>query len=197
MSSLHKQRTLAVVVGAITFVSALCLGLPAQAAEHAASPVAKSSKADANQKTMEMEQRFMQLRSELAQTQQEALKKNPSLIKQEKDFRELLVATMKRQGNDPKPKVDELNSLRLKVEDKKTTKAQRESLIAKARAIQVDLIKAEEKAVQDPKVSAARKKLSENTLADMRKVNPKTDQMIAELKAIGKDLAKMQSAHGS
>lgn len=195
MSFRRKQRTVAFLVGAITFVSALYLGVPAQAADHAAATGVASSKADANKKVMEMEQRFMKLRSELAHTQQEALKKDPSLIKQEKHFQMLLVGTMKRQGNDPKPKIDELNQLRQKIEDKKTTKAQRASLISKARAIQVDLIKAEGKAVKDPKVAAARRKLSGDTIAAMRKVNPKTDQMIAELKAIGKRLSEMQNAH--
>lgn len=193
MSSSRKQRTLVGLAGALTAAATLCLGVPAQAADQQSA----QPSAEANNKAMQMEQRFMQLRAELAQTQQEAMKKTPDLLKQEKHFRTLLVATMKRQGSDPQPKIDALNKLGKQIEDKNTANAKRQSLIAEARKTQVELIKAESKAVKDPKVAAARKKLSEDTVAAMRKINPKTDAMIAELNAIGKRLAEMHAGQGS
>ncbi|OBS10114.1 hypothetical protein [Acidihalobacter prosperus] len=188
----RKQRTFAGLAGALTVAAALCFGATAQAAD---TTTAKPG-AEANDKVMQMEQRFMQLRAELAQTQQEAVKKSPELAKQEKHFRELLVATMKRQGTDPQPKIDELNKLGRQIQDKNTDNTTRQTLITKARAIQAGLIQAENKAVSDPKVAAARKKLSEETVAAMSKVNPKTKAMIAELNAIGKRLAEMHGGQG-
>lgn len=191
MSFSRKQRTLFSLAGAIAFAAVISIVVPAQAANQ---PVAKPS-ADANNKTMRMEQRYMQLQGELAQTQEKAFKKRPSLIKQEKHFRELFMATMKRQGTDPKPRVAELKKLRQQILDKHTDNTKRTALIAKARAIQEELLKAENKAIRDPRVAAANKKLRKDTIDEMRKVNPKTDQMIAEFEAIRKQLAKAHNGH--
>lgn len=188
MSSSLKQRVLTGLAGTFAIAAVCALGVPAQAADTQSAP--QSSAAD--KQTMQMEQRFMQLRAELAQTQQTALKQHPELVKEETHFRELLMSTMKREGTDPKPQIETLNKLSKEIQDKKTDNAKRETLIGKARAIQAMLIRAETKAMQDHKVAAARKKLSEDTVSAMRKVNPKTDSMIAELNAIGKRLSSMQ-----
>ncbi|AOV16427.1 hypothetical protein BJI67_04495 [Acidihalobacter aeolianus] len=190
MSSSRKQRVLAGLAGTFAIAAVFALGMTAQAAD--TQPAPQGSAPD--KQVMQMEQRFMQLRSELAHTQETALKQHPELVKEETHFRELLMSTMKREGTDPKPQIETLNKLSKEIQDKKTDNAKRETLIGKARAIQAMLIRAETKAMQDHKVAAARKKLSEDTVAAMRKVNPKTDEMIAELNAIGKRLASMQ--HG-
>lgn len=187
-----RMQPFAVLAGALSIVAALYLGVPVQAA--AQHQTARHS-AGANNNAMKIEQRYMQLRGKLARTQQEAMKKNPHLVRDQKHFRKLLMDTMKRQGTDPKPQIAELNKLGKQIQNKHTSKAKRQNLIAKARKIQSTLMKAESKAARDPKVAAARKKLSQETIAAMRKINPKTDSMIAEMKAISKRMNNAHNAH--
>jgi hypothetical protein len=103
---------------------------------------------------------------------------------------------MKKNGDDPQKMIDSLKTIGQQMKDKKLSDSKRSELLGKARQTQMGLIAAERKAMQDPKLMAARKELRTATMAAMRKIDPKTDKLLGEMRSIEQQVIKAHSGAG-
>ncbi|WP_455385312.1 hypothetical protein [Acidihalobacter prosperus] len=154
---------------------------------------APSSNGNSSNNLQQLQQKYVQVRSQLSQIEAKAVKSDPSLVKKREAFRQQLIGVMKKNGDDPQPMIASLKSLGKQLQDQKLSSSKRKELLSKARQTQMSLIAAERKAMQDSKLQASRKDLQNATMAAMRKVDPNTDKLIGELHSIEQQVMK---AHG-
>lgn len=185
------------VAGLVSLLVFAALPLRAMAETSAASaktpaaPAAKSHAPAINQ----LLQRYKQVSTELSQIRSKALKSDPALIKKGQALRQQMIDVMKKNGEDPQPMLDTLKSLGKQLQSKTLSASKREQLLGKARQTESALVAAERKALQNPKLQAEGKTFQQTVLADMRKVNPNTDKLIAELHSLSAQI--MKASQGS
>lgn len=184
------QFRLARVAGAITLLA--CAALPLKAM--AQTPAAPAAKAQPNNNVAQLEQKYLQLRNELGQIAAKAERSDPALIKQQEAFRKQLIAVMKKNGNDPQKMLDTFKSLIKQLQDKTLPPAKRQEIMTKLQQTQRALVAAERKAMQDPALQQARNKLEASIMAAMRKINPATDKMLAEMHALERQIMQARAS---
>ena len=179
---------LAILIGALVIGSA-------QAAENAAKPSKPAmSESDIKARAQEFRQaqtRMRELQQKLQVIQQEAVKADSDLQKERQDLQNMLVDTMKKQGFDPMKSMNRMQQLRQKMQGKDLSTKDKRELATKYRAEQQQFVAARKKAFGDKKVDKARESYKNKLLAAMKKVEPKTDDMLKELAQIEAKLRAM------
>ena len=183
---------LAVVIGALVMGSA-------QAAEKAAKPSKPAmSESDIKARAQEFrdaQSRMRELQQKLETVQQKAVNGDSDLQKQRQDLQNLLVETMKKQGFDPMESMNRMKQLRQKMEGKDLSAQDKRVVATKYQAEQRQFMEARKKALSDEKVDKARESYKDNLLAAMKKVEPKTDDMLKELAQVEAKLRAMYRQH--
>ena len=174
--------------GAVTLLA--CAALPLKAM--AAAPAAPAAQGQANQ-AAQLEQRYLQIRQELGQIAAKAERSDPSLAKQQEAFRKQLIAVMKKQGNDPQKMLDGFKNDIKQLQDKNLPAAKRQEIMRRMDQTQRALMAAEQKAMQDPALQQSRQKLQNAILAAMRKVDPNTDKLLAEMHTLERKIMQARS----
>ena len=141
----------------------------------------------------QLQQEIMQLQEKLDTIQQEAIAEHPELQKEQKDFMNLLVATMEQQGNDPEKDLNQLREMQARLEDKSVPQAERHDLSRKFRQKDADFQQAQQNALGDEGVRKAQKHLNDNILAAMKDQNTKTEELIDQF--IEKQQRMMEIRH--
>lgn len=170
--------------------------LAAPVASMAGTPSAPAPQPSAEASAQQLQQKYIEVRTALAKIEAKATNGDQSLAKKRVAFRKQLIAVMKKNGNDPQPMIASLHALGKQLQDKSLKASKREELIGKARKTQIALVTAERKAMQDPKLQTARKDLQDSTLAAMRKADPRTDKLLAELRSIETQIIKAHTGKG-
>lgn len=142
----------------------------------------------------QLEQRYMQIRETLAKTERKAVANDPALIKKRKDFQNKLIDVMQHNGEDVKKDIADLTQIGKEFRKKGLSTEKKHALEQKARKIQYAVFKAERKAMKNPDLIKMQKDLQASTLTAMRKIDPKTDQLLNELKQIEMKLAKVHES---
>lgn len=159
---------------------------PAPKAEETSASEEKAPKAPPAPK-LSLGERIQATRQALDETREATLKANPKLVERQRKLDAMVLKTIRANGVDPEK--DEKRLAELKAEIKAMNKGEfdhkrRLALTDEHRAITLRLAKAREEAMQDEKVVKTREALREDVLAAMRKQNPETDQLLAELREL-------------
>lgn len=139
-----------------------------------------------------LQQRYFHLRLQVGHIEAVAVKNSPALVRKQTVFREQLIAEMKQEGSHPRAQIRLLRKLGQQLQAKNTSTTQRQYLRDRARTVQLELLTAERKALQNPKVRAARHVLRQATLSAMRKVNPKAMQLIKKMRLVQRQITRLQ-----
>lgn len=179
------------VAGLLSLLAVFATPLNVMAAQPVSPTIQQQSgNSGSAKKIVQLQQKYFQIRRQLGQIEAKAVKSNPALVKKQQAFRAQLIGVMKKNGKDPKAMIASIRSLGKQMQDKKISASKRQQLLGKARQTEMELLGAERKAMQDPKIQAASKDLRTATLAAMRKVNPNTDKLIGEMRAVQQKIIK-------
>ena len=169
----------------------------AAAAGHAP-PQAQGSLSPAQRKQLESfrETRgeLMKARRKLESIREKTVKKHPELQKQQKAFRDLMIAQMKSKGHTPKKDVAEVRKLQQKLRSGKASDSDRRALMTKLQKKSQAFLQAQQEALQAPKVKKARKKLHDSLLAAMKQEDPSTEQLLQTMREKRQKLMEIRSS---
>lgn len=133
------------------------------------------------------QQKLMQAYSQDAQQlkaiHDKAVKNNPDLVKQQKQFQEQVRSAIKDQGYDLDAGQDRMQALVKKLQSKDLSDDQRKEVMQKFQTERQKLTKAQNAALAEPEIKQAGEKLQNDTIAAMKKEDPKTDQLISDMKS--------------
>lgn len=182
------------VAGLLSLLAVFAMPLRVMAAQavspHVQQPSGSAGNSGSSSKVVQLQQKYFQLRRQLGQIEAKAIKSNPGLVKKQHAFRAQLISVMKKNGKDPQAMIASIRSLSKQMQDKKISASKRQQLLGKARKTEMELLGAERKAMQDPKIQTASKDLRNATLAAMRKVNPNTDKLIGQMRTVQQQIMK-------
>jgi hypothetical protein len=178
------------------FLIGLFLALVAFQPANAAPPAAgKSASPPSNaqmQAYREARVHLQKLGQRLGKIEEAAVKANPDLQKQQEQFRQLLIKTMKANGYDAQTKMNRLREVQKKLADKSVDKKERQALLGEFRQKSMEMQGAQRKALQNPEVQKSRAQLAKDTIAAMTKQDPDTPKLIDEVKQTRQHLMEMQ-----
>lgn len=126
----------------------------------------------------QLQQEIMELQKKLDTIQQAAIAGHPELQKEQKDFMDLLVATMQQQGKDPAKDLAQLRDMQARLEDKSVSQEERNDLSLKFRKKDAEFQQAQQNALGDEGVRKAQKHLNDSILAAMKDQDVKTEELI-------------------
>jgi hypothetical protein len=133
------------------------------------------------QQFQQARQQTQQLQQQLGEIQKQTLAENPKLMKQQEAFRELLIDTMRDNGQQPEKKLDELESLQAKIQDNSRPEQERQQLFRKFQQQNQVFAQAQREALQTESVQEAQERLNKAILTAMKDQNPKTEQLIQKM----------------
>ena len=166
-------------IAAVTAAATLLMGVPVSAQQPAPRPRVPDS-------VRALVQEAQQIQRRLAEIQQTALEQNPELEEQGKAVDESIKAAMR----DVDPKIDQrierLNQVKSEFAEARSANdtAKARSLLREAQQIQKRIAATRSEVVQREAIEEEMTAFREDMLAAMRKVDPKTDDLIARLEEI-------------
>ncbi|HKK14575.1 MAG TPA: hypothetical protein VKA14_07940 [Gammaproteobacteria bacterium] len=137
---------------------------------------------------------LMKARRKLESIREKTVKKHPELQKQQKAFRDLMIAQMKSKGHTPKKDVAEVRKLQQKLRSGKASDSDRRALMTKLQKKSQAFLQAQQEALQAPKVKKARKKLHDSLLAAMKQEDPSTEQLLQTMREKRQKLMEIRSS---
>lgn len=179
----HRLR----LAGVTALVVVAGLGLSAVAIGQGSKTPAQPSAAQ-KQKLQSIVKEYREVAGKLGKIRQDTFDANPKLAKQRDDFQSLVKKRMADNGYDPEDKADHLKDLRDKLQSKDASKAERQQAAAEFRKERQALQQAQRKALKDPKVRKAGKKLRQDTLVAMKAQDEKTQDLLDRLKDLRQQL---------
>lgn len=150
---------------------------------------APSSEApEAMQELQAKQQQIQQLMNELRGIQQAATEANPALAEAQKEYRDLVVATMSEQNFDPQAAMEDLQSLQAELQGgdqlgEEERRAKMQELEQKSQEFRSQ----QQQAMQAEDVTAARDELDQKMRAAMKEQDPEAADLMAELTALQKE----------
>lgn len=136
------------------------------------------------QELQEIQQQMRAVGQQLGQIQQQALQANPKLQEQQREYRTLLLSTMKGNGHEPEADIARLGEIEGKLKREGVPEEERRQLIAEYRQTSAGLQQARQEAMQDEAVRAAAGELSEAVLTAMKAQDPKTSDLVGRMQAL-------------
>lgn len=131
---------------------------------------------------------------QLKQIHDKAVQNNPQLAKEQQQFQNQVKSAIKDQGYDINDGQQRMQSMAKKLQSGDLSDKQRKQVMQKFQAERQKMVKARNAALQKPEVQKAGQKLENDTIAAMKKQNPKTPQLISEMKNVR---GKLQQSAGS
>lgn len=126
-------------------------------------------------------QKLRQKTAKLQQIRKQALKNNPDLREQQKQFSNLVQQAITEQGYDIEAGRAHYKKLTQKLKSGDLSKQERKSVMQDIAAERQSLRTARAAALQQPAVQKAGKALQKSTLAAMKKQNPEVEQLIQDM----------------
>ena len=176
------------------FAALLALGAVSQPA--LAQPDQKATKA---QKQVAAEFQQLQLenqkiRMQLGEIEQKAIAGDKKLQAERQQFSQHLMKAMQMIGYDPEGDSKQLDQIRQNIASGKLSQEERAAQIQKFQAIRARLMQGQMAVMQDKTLQEQNRKLSEATLAAMKKQDPRTDALLKRLKQINQQMRRLIEA---
>lgn len=134
------------------------------------------------QQFKQLQQDMQQLQQQLDDIQKATLEANPELAQQQQDIEKMVMEQLRASGNDPEQKVKEIKSLQAKIKNEGLPVEQRKSYYQDYRQKVMDFQKAQQKVMQNEDVQSAMKDLNKAMLVAMKEQNPKTEDLLSDIK---------------
>lgn len=135
---------------------------------------------------------------QLKQIHDKTVRNNPQLAKEQQQFQDQVKGAIKKQGYDIKDGQKHMQSMAKKLQSGNLSDKQRKQVMQNFQQERQKMVKARNAALSQPDVQKSGQKLESDTIAAMKKQNPKTPQLISEMKSVrGKLQQKQQSSAGS
>ncbi len=138
--------------------------------------------------------RMNNLQQQLSQIQQKVMQSNPDLVKQEQDFRALLLSTMKKEGQDPEKDFEYLKQLQAKARDTSTPEAERQKMMAELQQKNAVFQQMQQNIMRKKEIVDAQSSLNDNTFTAMKKLDPNTEQLIQDLQHTQREMMEIRQA---
>lgn len=140
---------------------------------------------------------FQQIQSELARIQQATLEENPELQTQADALETLIADAMKESGTDPQANQERLQELQLKAQNSELPQEEQQALATEFQQIREDMMRAQQEAMQAEEVREKHTKFQSDMIAAMQKQNPKTEELMAQLRKIQTQIQQQQGGQPS
>lgn len=139
-------------------------------------------------------QEMERVQQELLQIQETAMAHHPELQDQAQALQQVMLEAMRTEGFEPLESLKRMEQLERQLQADKLDPAKRPGLIAELRSEQQRLMQAEQTALAKAEVQQARDRFMEGLLQAMREQEPRTDELIADLKDKNTQLQEIVSA---
>lgn len=130
-----------------------------------------------------LRQEMQQLGAVLQQIQLQAVAATPSLNDRQEGFQSLLFSTMQEQGFDAATAFAQMNALQMRMQDANATAEQKQAMAAEFQRRSQAFQSAQAQAMQSSEVQAAQQQLESELKAAMMRIDPATEQLIAQMEA--------------
>ena len=131
---------------------------------------------------------------QLKQIHDKTIKNNPGLAKEQQQFQDQVKSAIKKQGYDINEGQKRMQSMAKKLQSGKLSDKQRKQVMQNFQEERQKMVKARNAALSQPDVQKSGQKLEKDTISAMNKQNPKTQQLISEMKSVR---GKLQKSAGS
>lgn len=151
----------------------------------AAPPAAPEMSAEQSQKVEQFKQLQLQLeelQQQLNAIQEATLDAHPELAQQQQEFKEMVVEEMRSNGHNPKQQIEAIQSLQGKVKNEDLPVEERKAYYQEYRQTVMDFQQAQQEVMEQDNVQSAREDLNESMLVAMQEQNPRTEDLIADIK---------------
>ena len=132
---------------------------------------------------------------QLKQIHDKTIKNNPQLAKEQQQFQDQVKSAIKKQGYDVKQGQQRMQSMAKKLQSGKLSDKQRKQVMQNFQQERQKMVKARNAALSQPAVQKSGQKLEHDTISAMNKQNPKTQQLISEMKSVRGKLQKSAGSH--
>ncbi|AWN14702.1 hypothetical protein [Salinisphaera sp. LB1] len=134
---------------------------------------------------------------QLKQIHDKTIKNNPQLAKEQQQFQQQVKGAIKKQGYDIKSGQKRMQSMAKKLQSGKLNDKQRKQVMQNFQNERQKMVKARNAALSQPAIKKSGQKLENDTIAAMKKQNPKTPQLISEMKSVRGKLQQQQQQQQS
>lgn len=186
-----KQMSRLLKLGAILLAVGLAQALSAQPLQGAEGRMEQQGDPQALLREME------NVQQELLQIQETAMAQNPGLQEQAEELQQVMLQAMRTEGFEPMQSLDRMEQLERQLQADDVDPAERPKLVAELRGEQQRLMQAEQTALANTEVQQARDQFMEGLLQAMREQEPRTDELITELKEKNAQLQEIVSARSN
>lgn len=190
---LHGRSTLsALALAAVCTLSAPALAAGPQGG--AGSPQAQAQNNPQIQKLKELRSEAQSLAQKLGKIRQQAIENNEALQTQQSEFRDDMKTAMKEDGYDPEGDYQRLMEIQQKLQQggQGMEREQRKGLVQEFREKQMNLQRAEQKAMQDEGLQQQRQDLIEATQAAMKDQDPEADELMQRFEGLQQEIQKLR-----
>lgn len=133
--------------------------------------------------SQQLMQSYRQDAQQLKQIHDKAVKNNPQLSKEQNQFQSKVKNAIKQQGYDIQDGQDRMQSMAKKLQSGDLSDKQRKQIMQKFQNERQKMVKARNKALSKPDVKKSGEKLQNDTISAMKKQDPKTTQLISDMKS--------------
>jgi len=153
---------------------------------------ASSMSKEDQQELKQAQQKVRDLRQQIGQIQQKAMKNNPDLQKKQEDLKGLVKEKMKSKGQNPDEDLSRMKEIRKKLSgNKDLPKGERQKLMQEFQKTAQSFQQAQKSVMKDPEVQEARDEFRSDLMAAMKEENPKVEQMIKDMEQARKEFQQL------
>jgi len=153
---------------------------------------ASSMSKEDKQELKQAQQKVRDLRQQIGQIQQKAMKNNPDLQKKQEDLKGLVKEKMKSKGQNPDEDLSRMKEIRKKLSgNKDLPKGERQQLMQEFQKTAQSFQQAQKSVMKDPEVQEARDQFRSDLMAAMKEENPKVEQMIQDMEQARKEFQQL------
>lgn len=180
--STRGQMRLVLLAG-LTALAGAGIWAIASAQQAGQSPSPNSAARSTIQEIQQARAELEDLRNQLETIQENVVKKNPAIQDAQANLQDLLMEKMTSEDLKPQQAMERMQDLESKLEAGDMEQAEKQETQKSLRSIRSALMEAQKQALEDPEVKQARQDLSQDLLAAMKDQNPKTEQIIQEMRS--------------
>ncbi|CAH9019661.1 hypothetical protein [Candidatus Nitrosacidococcus sp. I8] len=119
---------------------------------------------------------------QLDEIRETAIMVNPQLKKEMDQYQTLVLETMTKQGHNPQPILARIETIQAALQNPELEEEKRIDFTREYEKKNIDLQKISQEAMKDEQVQQSANNLSTETIAAMRKQNPKTEELLQQMK---------------
>lgn len=173
----------------------LLVALPAaRAVAQAPQPAPPAAAAGEQDQARQLVEDMQRLQQRLTEIQQQALQDNPELQQQAEAFQQTLLEAMRAEGYEPVRSLSHIQLLEQQIQSDTLSEQERQGLVQEMREEIALLHKAEQEALQNEEVQAARQRFVAQMLAAMKAEDPQAEALMQELADKNDQLQEMVTA---